>query len=165
MEARSYSKNLRISPKKLRFLLPEIKKMGPADSLTYLIYTPNKPAKIFYKSIKSAITNATNVLKVDEKVLRFKHLSVEEGHKLKRFRAGGRGTAKPILKRFAHIKIILEAEEPKAEKILNPKSLSGRQESKTIEKSKTQNVKSEIKIKSKILESKTKVTKISRSKK
>ncbi|OGK11852.1 hypothetical protein A2954_05715 [Candidatus Roizmanbacteria bacterium RIFCSPLOWO2_01_FULL_37_12] len=121
MEVKTYSKNLRISPKKLRFLLPEIKKLSPAEAIVYLFYTPNRSAKIFYKSIKSAITNAKNVLKIDDKMLRFKHLSVEEGHKLKRFRPGGRGTAKPILKRFAHIKIIIEAEEPKKPEILNPK--------------------------------------------
>lgn len=122
MEARAYSKNLKISPKKLRFLLPEIKRMSPADSLVSLMYMPNRPAKIFMQSIKSAISNAKILLKVDEKMLRFKHLTVEEGQKLKRFRAGGRGTAKPILKRFSHIKIVLEAVEPKVQEIRNPKS-------------------------------------------
>ncbi|OGK09875.1 hypothetical protein A2767_01635 [Candidatus Roizmanbacteria bacterium RIFCSPHIGHO2_01_FULL_35_10] len=121
MESKSYSRNLRISPKKLRFLLPEIKRLSPSDALVRLLYTPNRPAKIFYKSIKSALTNAVNLLKTDEKHLKFKHLSVDEGHKLKRFRAGGRGTAKPILKRFAHINIILEAVEPVAEKITSNK--------------------------------------------
>lgn len=138
MEIKTYSKNLRISPKKLRFLLPEIKRLTPVDALVHLLYTPNRSAKIFYNSVKSAVTNAKNVLKVDEKILRFKHLSVEEGQKLKRFRAGGRGTAKPILRRFAHINIILEAEEPKIEK---PKigKLTVSAKSKVIkQKSKTQ---------------------------
>jgi len=112
MESITYSKNLKISPKKLRFLLPEIKKLKPVDVLDYLMYTPRKSAAIFYKVMKSALTDAKNFLKVDEKMLRFKHLSVEEGQKLKRFRPGGRGTTKPILRRFAHVKIILEAETP-----------------------------------------------------
>jgi len=38
-------------------------------------------------------------------------LSIEDGNRLKRFKAGGRGTAKPILRRFSHIKIILEAKD------------------------------------------------------
>ena len=112
MESITYSKNLKISPKKLRFLLPEIKKLKPVDVLDYLMYTPRKSAAIFYKVMKSALTYSKNFLKVDEKMLRFKHLSVEEGQKLKRFRPGGRGTTKPILRRFAHVKIILEAETP-----------------------------------------------------
>ena len=111
MESITYSKNLKISPKKLRFLLPEIKKLKPAETLDYLMYTPKRSAEIFYNVLKSALSNAKNVLKVDEKILRFKHLSVEDGNRLKRFKAGGRGTAKPILRRFSHIKIILEAKD------------------------------------------------------
>ena len=121
MDSKTYIKDLRISPKKLRFLLADIKKLKPSEALIHLYYSPNHASKVFYSSLKSALTNAVNILKVEEQVLRFKHLSVEEGQKLKRFRAGGRGTAKPILKRFAHIKIILEAKEPKKEEIRNPK--------------------------------------------
>src|SRR3990167_4457615 len=106
MESITYSKNLKISPKKLRFLLPEIKKLKPVDVLDYLMYTPRKSAAIFYKVMKSALTDAKNFLKVDEKMLRFKHLSVEEGQKLKRFRPGGRGTTKPILRRFGHLNFL-----------------------------------------------------------
>ena len=113
MESVTYSQNLKISPKKLRFLLPGLKKLKPAEALDYLMYTPRKSADIFFKVIKSAINNAKNVLKVDEKTLIFKHLNIEQGRKLKRMKPGGRGTAKPILRRYAHIKIILEAVEPK----------------------------------------------------
>src|SRR3989344_2485835 len=115
MESTTYSQNLKISPKKLRFLLPGIKKLKPFEALDYLMYTPRKSADIFFKVIKSAINNAKNVLKVDEKTLIFKHLNIEQGRKLKRMKPGGRGTAKPILRRYAHIKIILEAVEPKKE--------------------------------------------------
>ena len=107
MEAGAYIKNLKISPKKLRFLLPAIKKMSPVESLDYLFYTPKKGAKIFYKAIKSAITNAKAVLKTSEDLLKFKVLTVEEGRKLKRSQPGGKGTVKPIKKRYAHIKVIL----------------------------------------------------------
>lgn len=116
MESKTTAKNMRISAKKLRFLLPEIKKLNPVKSLDYLLYTPNKSARIFYKVIKSALNNAKQVLKVDENNLRFKHLSVEEGRKLKRFRPGGRGTVKSILRRSAHIKIVLAAETSQAKK-------------------------------------------------
>jgi large subunit ribosomal protein L22 len=120
MESKTYIKNVRISPKKLRFLLPEIKKLKPLAAINYLIYTPQKSAKIFYKAIKSALDNAKNILKVNEDLLQFKLLTVEEGHKLKRYHPGGRGTAKPKVARFSHIKIILEAENQN--KSRNPKS-------------------------------------------
>lgn len=122
MEAKTYIKNLKISPKKLRFLLPEIKKLKPVEAMDYLLYTQKRSAKVLAKVIKSAVSNAKNVLQADEKSLAFKLFTVEQGQRLKRFRAGGRGTVKPILRRFSHVKIILEAEEPKTEKIRNPKT-------------------------------------------
>lgn len=109
MEATAYFKNLHISPKKLRFILPEIKKMTPAQSLDHLYYSPRKGARIFYKAVKSAIDNAKYTLKVSEDLLKFKVFTVEQGNVLKRFRPGGRGTAKPYKKRFSHVKIVLEA--------------------------------------------------------
>lgn len=124
MQSITYSQNLKITPKKLRFLLAEIKKLKPVDALNYLMYTPRRSAEILYKVIKSALASGKNVLKIDEKMLRFKYLSVEEGQKLKRFRPGGRGTARPILRRFAHIKIILEAEEAKMPKIPNKSKIT-----------------------------------------
>jgi len=115
MESQTYIKNAKISPKKLRFLLPAIKKLKPVLALDYLFYTRKKAAKIFYKSIASAISNAKNVLKVDPELLEFRLLTVEEGQKLKRFKPGGRGGVKPIKRRFSHIKIILAAKNQSAE--------------------------------------------------
>jgi ribosomal protein L2 len=105
----SIFQKLHISPKKLRFILPEIKKMTPAQSLDHLFYSPRKGSRIFYKAVKSAIDNAKYTLKVSEDLLKFKVFTVEQGNVLKRFRPGGRGTAKPYKKRFSHVKIVLEA--------------------------------------------------------
>ncbi len=109
MESKTYLKNIHISPKKLRFFLPVIKKMNPASSLDYLYYSPQRSAKVLYQALKSAITNAKNVLKVDEDLLEWKLFTIEEGQKLKRYKPGGRGTAKPYKVRFSHIKIVLNA--------------------------------------------------------
>jgi len=109
MESQTYIKNLRISPKKLRFLTDDVKKFKASESLKYLLYTNKKGARLLYNAIKSAINNAKNSLKVSEDVLKFKALIIEEGQKLKRYRPGGKGGIKPFKKRFAHVKIILEA--------------------------------------------------------
>ena len=90
MEATAYFKNIHITPKKLRSLLPEIKKMTPNESLTRLFYSPKKSARVFYKAIKSAIDNAKHTLKVRDDLLQFKLFIVEQGNVLKRFRPGGR---------------------------------------------------------------------------
>ncbi len=111
--ARAYIKNLRITPKKLRFLLPEIKRMSVRQALQTLPLVNKKAAQIFYKAIKSCADNAKTQFNVDENMLKFKTLLVEEGWKLKRFRAGSRGRAKPYRKRFSHIKVELEVVEKK----------------------------------------------------
>ena len=113
MESLTYLKNVKMSPKKLRFLLRDIKKLGPVKAVDFLFYTPKKGARIFHTVLNSALANAKNVLKVDVNLLQFKLLTVEQGQKLKRFRAGGRGTPKPYRHEFSHIKIILTAKEEK----------------------------------------------------
>lgn len=114
-ESITYLKNLRISPKKLRFYISEIRKMKPSELKDNLYYERTAAGKILYKAVQSAISNAKTTLKADENMLRFKLFTIEEGNKIKRFRPGGRGTPKPIVKRRSHIKIILEVKEGKKE--------------------------------------------------
>jgi large subunit ribosomal protein L22 len=111
MEKKFVFKNLPISPKKLRFLLPPLRKISPVGALDYLFYMPKKGAKILRKAIKSAIDAVESSLKIEENKLKFKTLAVDEGRKLKRFRPGGRGTVKPIVRRFSHLTIVLTDEE------------------------------------------------------
>ncbi len=123
MESVTYQKNLKVSPKKLRMIRNNIFKMSPKEALDYLLYAPTKPAKTYYKVLNSAIQNAVNSLKVQADMLQFKLLTIEEGRKLSRFKAGSKGMAKPIVRRYSHIKVVLvekaqpKKEEKKAEKI------------------------------------------------
>jgi len=111
MESKTYLKNLQISPKKLRFYLAAVKKMKPAESLTFLYYGKQKATQILHKAISSAISNAKQTLKVDADLLNFKLLTIEQGKILKRFRPGSRGNVRPIKRKMSHIKIILESKE------------------------------------------------------
>ncbi len=113
METKAYFVNLPVSPKKARFYLPAIKKLKPAESLEFLMYENTDASEILYKAIKSAISSARQILKVEDNLLNFKLLSVEQGQKLKRYKPGSRGNAKPINRRMSHIKIILEAKVDK----------------------------------------------------
>ena len=137
MESTTYLKDIKIPPKKLRFFLPEIKKHKPAEALTYLLYAPNRSSRILYQAIHSAINNARNTLKVEDGLLKFKTLTVEEGHKIKRYRPGGRGTAKTFVKRFSHIKIVLvEDVKPTVKKEVK-KTVEDKQDKKVVVERKT----------------------------
>lgn len=117
MEVKTYIKNLRISPKKLRFFLKSIKKLKPVQVLDHLFYHQKRAAKIWYKAIKSAIDNAKSRFNAKDEAINFKLLTVEQGSAMKRYRSGGRGTVKPYKRRTAQIKIVLEVkEEQKKEK-------------------------------------------------
>ena len=69
-----YFVNLKVSPKKARFYLAAIKKLGPAKSLELLMYENTNASEILYKAIKSAISSAKQILKVEDNLLNFKLL-------------------------------------------------------------------------------------------
>lgn len=132
MEVKTYIKNIRISPKKLRFFLKTIEKFKPVEVLDYLLYLPKRAAKIWYKAIKSAIDNAKSRFNVKDESIDFKILTVEQGSAIKRYRPGGRGTVKPYKRRTAHIKIVLDVkEEQKKEKNVAKKEKEVSSETKT----------------------------------
>lgn len=111
MESLTYFKNLRITPRKYRAVLAEVKGLKPTQTVQKLGTMNKKAAMSLRKVVMSAIANGRQTLKVGEDMLKFKLFTVEEGTRLKRFRPGSRGMAKAFYRRAAHIKIILESDE------------------------------------------------------
>jgi len=111
MIAKAYIKNLPISPKKMRFLLAEIKKLGPIEALRVLQFSPKKGARFFWKAIKAALDTQPSLTKMSPDLVKFKVLTIEEGRKLKRWRAGSKGMAKTYWRRSAHIRLVISAED------------------------------------------------------
>jgi len=103
MEAKASVIDVHTTPKKLRILLDDVKKMSPVKAMDHLMYSPKKSANILYKVIKSAVDNAKATLQIDAHLLEFKLLKVDQGHSLRRYNPGSRGSAKPYRKQFAHI--------------------------------------------------------------
>lgn len=135
MESITYLKDIKITPKKLRMYLDVIKKLSPQQALDYLMYAPQKQGKIYYKAIHSAISNATNTLKVSPDVLQFKLFVIEEGRAIKRYLPGSRGTVKPIKRRFSHIKIVLvENKKSKAKVLKSSEKKESKVEKKVVSK-------------------------------
>lgn len=108
MEIKAEAKNIRKSPRKIRLVADGLRGKNPADALEVLKFTSKAAALPLSKVIKSAMSNATNNLKMDPKVLIIKEIMINEGPVLKRFQARSRGMAHPILKRGSHIRIVLE---------------------------------------------------------
>jgi len=107
MEVQALTKYVRLSPKKARDITREIQGRRAAEAQQILKFIPRKAARIVGKTLNSAIANAENNNNLSGEDLIISKAVIEEGPTLKRFRAGARGSAKPIKKRTSHIRIIL----------------------------------------------------------
>ena len=108
MEVIAEAKNIRISPRKVRLVAEELAGKKALEAVESLKFVPKKASLPLSKVIKSAISNAKNNNKMDEKKLIIKEIVVNEGPKLKRFLPRSRGMVHPILKRSSHIRVVLE---------------------------------------------------------
>jgi large subunit ribosomal protein L22 len=99
-------KYLLLSPKKIRAVTFLIKKMSPEDAVLKLPFIAKHASDPLKKVILTAIANAKQQ-GANTSDLIFKEIQIGEGPRLKRFRAGSRGRAKPYKKRMSHIRIVL----------------------------------------------------------
>lgn len=109
MIIKAEQKYLRASPQKLRIIVRALKGIGdPIAAVEHLQFVSKKGAKLIAKVIKQAMANAKDVNTTN---LYIKEVQINDGPTLKRWSAGARGMAKPILKRSSHIRVILEVKE------------------------------------------------------
>lgn len=109
-------KNYRISPRKMRVVANMIrgKKIGEAKLILNNVVKKAKHPLITL--IDSAIANAKNNFKLDEKNLFVKEVRVDQGLVMKRFMPVSRGMAHGIKKRTSHVKLTLEPIVEKSKK-------------------------------------------------
>jgi large subunit ribosomal protein L22 len=81
------------------------------DALNILRFLPSPSARTVAKVVKSASDNAENNFEMTPSDLRIVKIFIDGGRTMKRFRAGPRGRAKPILKRSCHITVVVKEEE------------------------------------------------------
>ena len=115
MEVTAKLKYLRIAPRKVRLLTDLVrgKKIKEAEAL--LDFSLKRGAKSLRKLLDSAVTSAIYNFQLDEKTLYISKITVDEGPKLKRWRARARGRAAQIQKKVSHITLVLKGE--KGEKV------------------------------------------------
>ncbi len=111
MEVSATAKYIRTSPKKLRPIVDTVRGKKVDEALTILRFLPSPAARTVAKVVRSAVTNAENNYEMTPADLRIVKILVDEGRRLKRYRAGPRGRAKPFLHRSSHITVVVEEEE------------------------------------------------------
>lgn len=108
METRAVAKYVRISPRKVRLIMDQLKGKRVEEALHLLTFAPQKSAHIVKKLISSAVANAEENTEIDVDTLFVKTIYADEGPTLKRFRPRAMGRATRIRKRTSHITVILE---------------------------------------------------------
>ena len=108
---RAIARHIRISPRKVKIVIDLIRGKAVDQALAILMYTPKAAAPIVEKLLNSAIANAENNLELSRDSLYVAEVYANAGPTLKRYRAGSRGSANPVLKRTSHITVVLDSRE------------------------------------------------------
>lgn len=137
MIVKAEQKNLRQTPTRLRLVAEAIKHLSPKDAMNQLTFMNKKAARALLNVMKQAMANATNNMGLSADLLEIKEIIVGEGPRYKRFRAVSRGRAHAILKRTAHVKVLLESKEEakqkKGQKAVEAKKETVAKETKKVE--------------------------------
>jgi len=105
--AKYLNKNVMISPRKLRLLADNIRKMSPVEALGRLKFTNTKAARIMIKALQNVIADAKNNFNLDTNSLKFDLLKVDEGLKIKRMdKAHGSRFARGLIQK-RHSRLVI----------------------------------------------------------
>jgi large subunit ribosomal protein L22 len=110
-EVRAIVKYVPMSPRKVRLVIDQVRGRAVNDALAILKFTPKAAAKPVAKVIESAVANAVENYGLSREDLYISQIFADVGPTHKRWRAGARGMAKPVLKRSSHITVVLEETE------------------------------------------------------
>jgi large subunit ribosomal protein L22 len=108
MEAKAVTRGVRMSAQKVRLVVDVVRGKPVGLALSMLQYMPQKAAREVARTIKSAAANAENNFNMDPDTLVVKTIYADEGPSLKRFMPRARGRADRIVKRTAHITVVVD---------------------------------------------------------
>lgn len=101
-------RHLHIAPRKVRLVADIVRGKTAQEALAILNFTTKKAAQPILKLLNSALANAKNSLQLDSADLYISKITVDEGPKIKRWRARARGSAYEIQKKTSHVNLALE---------------------------------------------------------
>lgn len=107
-EARCFARDVRITPRKVRYVADAVRGKDVSVALGILSKTNKVAAAPVAKAIKSAAANAVNNFGMDKSSLYVAEIQVSDGLKIKRFIPRARGSASPIIKRNANLLVVVK---------------------------------------------------------
>ena len=121
MEAIAVERYIRMSPRKVKYVIDIVKNKMVEEAVDLLSLMPKRAAVFVKKAIQSASANAVENFKdykVDGGNLFIKEIFVTEGPTLKRFKPRARGRADRVLKRTSHITVLVSDGKDKQDKMV-----------------------------------------------
>ena len=109
--SKAVAKYIRMSPRKLRRVINEIRGKDTNSAQTILKFMPYAGARVVEKVLKSAVANAKENEKLNPDELRITKAFVDQSSTLRRWRPMSRGRGYPILKRTSHVTLEVGADE------------------------------------------------------
>lgn len=106
---KAHAKDIRMSSSKVAKVLDLVRGQKYLTAVAILENTPNAAARPILKVMNSAAANAENNLNMDKDSLYVAECYANPGRTLKRLSIRARGRADRILKRTAHITVVLDA--------------------------------------------------------
>ena len=106
MEARAIARYVRISPRKVRVIVDQIRGKGIAEARTILAFSERSAAETVAK-----VLNAEHNYGMRADNLVVKTTFVDEGPTMKRIRCRAKGSAARINKRTSHITVVVAPKE------------------------------------------------------
>ncbi len=105
------AKYIRMSPRKVRRVLDQIRGQSYRDALILLEFMPYRACDPILKALRSAVANAEHNQGIDPAGLVVSHAYADQGPSLKRFRPRAQGRAYQIRKPTCHITIAVSTSE------------------------------------------------------
>ncbi len=118
-QVRAFNKMIRVSHQKLNLVCDLVRGLPVDRAVDVLKFSKKRVAGEVLKTLLSAVANAENNKKLSADSLFVKEIWCGKALTMKRIMAGPRGSARPILKPFSNLTIVLEsgkAPEKKAKK-------------------------------------------------
>jgi large subunit ribosomal protein L22 len=104
--------NANVSPKKMNLVAGLVRKSSVVEALNTLKFANKKAAKLLYKVVASAMSNAENNFGQKREELVIEEVKVTKGQTLKRFIPVSRGRAHPLVHVYSHVIVMLKAGIP-----------------------------------------------------
>lgn len=111
MDVHATAKFLPISPQKIRLVCDQVRGMNAFEAVDVLRHMPQKGARFVLKTLRSAMANAENNFELDPKNLYIAQIYAGDGPRRHWRRFGARGRFKPLIRRTAHLTVVLSERE------------------------------------------------------